>query len=130
MATVALMLESDGPGGAERVLIQLAEELRARGHEVVPVGPSDGCGWLAGEFRERGYNPEVFENRWPVFDPLCVAGLVRKFRRRAVDVVHSHEFTMAVYGAAAARRAARWPPSTPSESSCPPLLISPGMSLR
>jgi glycosyltransferase involved in cell wall biosynthesis len=102
MRTVALMLESDGPGGAERVLMELADELRRRGREVVPVGPSDGCGWLAGEFRSRGYVPEQFHLRSPL-DPFCVTGLVGMLRRRNVDVVHSHEFTMAFYGAAAAR---------------------------
>jgi glycosyltransferase involved in cell wall biosynthesis len=102
MRTVALMLESDGPGGAERVVMELADELRRRGREVVPVGPSDGCGWLAGEFRSRGYIPEQFHLRAPL-DPFCVSGLVGMLRRRNVDVVHSHEFTMAFYGSAAAR---------------------------
>ena len=101
MSTIALMLESDGPGGAERMLIQLAEELRRRGHTVVPVGPAAGCGWLAGELRSRGFEPETFRLRFP-FDPGCVMGLVRTLKRRGVGVVHSHEFTMAVYGAAAA----------------------------
>jgi glycosyltransferase involved in cell wall biosynthesis len=102
MATIALMLESDGPGGAETLLLHLAGELRRRGHEVVPVGPDDGCGWLAGEFRDRGFVPEVFRLRRAI-DPGCVTGLARMLRRRRVDVVHSHEFTMAFYGAAASR---------------------------
>ena len=102
MSTIALMLESDGPGGAERMVLQLAEELRRRGHEVVPVGPARGCGWLAGEFRDRGFRPETFQLRFP-FDPLCLAGLVSALRARRVTAVHSHEFTMAVYGAAASR---------------------------
>lgn len=104
--TIALLLESDGPGGAERVLLQLAEELRRRGHDVVPVGPAAGCGWLAGEFRGRGFQPETFTLRRPV-DPWCALGLRRTLARRRVDVVHSHEFTMAVYGAAAARLVGR-----------------------
>jgi glycosyltransferase involved in cell wall biosynthesis len=102
MATVALLLESDGPGGAERMLLQLADELRRRGHRVVPVGPAEGCGWLAGEFRDRDYEPATFHLRHPV-DWRCAAGLATLFRERGVDVVHSHEFTMAVFGAAAAR---------------------------
>jgi glycosyltransferase involved in cell wall biosynthesis len=101
--TIALMLESDGPGGAERMLLQLAGELRDRGHTVVPVGPARGCGWLAGEFRALGFQPETFLLRRPL-DWGCVRGLVGMLRKRRVDVVHSHEFTMAVYGAAAAGR--------------------------
>jgi glycosyltransferase involved in cell wall biosynthesis len=103
MPTIALLLESDGPGGAEQMLIHLAEELQRRGHEVVPVGPANGCGWLAGEFRDRGFEPAIFRLRSAV-DPTCVTGLARLFRDRGVDLAHSHEFTMAVYGAAAARR--------------------------
>jgi glycosyltransferase involved in cell wall biosynthesis len=103
MATIALMLESDGPGGAEQMLLHLAEELRERGHEVVPVGPATGCGWLASEFRDRGFDPATFRLRRAI-DPACVAGLAEMFRARRVDLAHSHEFTMAVYGAAAARR--------------------------
>jgi glycosyltransferase involved in cell wall biosynthesis len=100
---VALMLETDGPGGAEVMLLHLAEELRHRGHEVCPVGPDDGCGWLRGQLRERGFETETFSLRRPL-DWRCLRGLVRTLRARRVDVVHSHEFTMAVYGAAAARR--------------------------
>jgi glycosyltransferase involved in cell wall biosynthesis len=103
MPTIALLLESDGPGGAEQMLINLAEELHRRGHEVVPVGPANGCGWLAGQFRDRGFEPATFRLRSAV-DPTCVTGLARLFRDRGVDLAHSHEFTMAVYGAAAARR--------------------------
>jgi glycosyltransferase involved in cell wall biosynthesis len=102
MASIALLLESDGPGGAERMLLHLASELRRRGHRVVPVGPARGCGWLAEEFRDRGFEPALFHLR-RALDWRCLTGLVRLLRERGVDVVHSHEFTMAVYGAAAAR---------------------------
>jgi glycosyltransferase involved in cell wall biosynthesis len=99
---IALLLESDGPGGAERMLILLAEAMRQRGHHVVPVGPAEGTGWLASQFRARGFEPEVFRLRRPV-DPLCVVGIARLLERHRIDVAHSHEFSMAVYGAAAAR---------------------------
>lgn len=103
---IALMLESDGPGGAERVLVHLAEHLRGRGHSIVPVGPDNGCGWLAAELRERGFVPATFSLRRPV-DWHCLQGLVNLIREQRIDVVHSHEFTMAVYGAAASRLARR-----------------------
>ena len=99
---IALPLESDGPGGAETMLIQFAEELRRRGHHVMPVNPAAGCGWLGGEFRRRGFTPATFELH-RALDPGTVRGLVRLFRSERIDLVHSHEFTMAVYGALAAR---------------------------
>ncbi len=99
--TIALMIESDGPGGAENMLLLLGAGLRARGHEVCPVLPTKGCGWLEGRFRDSGFLPELFTLR-TALDPLCVLGMARSLRRRGVDVIHSHEFTMAVYGAATA----------------------------
>src|SRR5687768_2882719 len=99
---IAMMLESDGPGGAEMVVFRLSEELRRRGHTVLPVGPAHGVGWLGDHFRRVGFVPEVFRLRRPI-DPGCVRGLMKLFREHRIDAVHSHEFTMAVYGAAAAR---------------------------
>jgi len=99
---IAMMLESDGPGGAEVVLFRLSEELRRRGHTVIPVLPRDGCGWLGGLFRSVGCAPESFWLRHPI-DPTAVGRLMGLFRQHEIDVVHSHEFTMAVYGAAAAK---------------------------
>jgi glycosyltransferase involved in cell wall biosynthesis len=97
-----MMLESDGPGGAEMMVFRLSEELRRRGHTVVPVGPARGVGWLGDHFRRVGFTPEVFRLQRPI-DPGCVRGLMELFREHDIDAVHSHEFTMAVYGAAAAR---------------------------
>ncbi|MBP2647192.1 MAG: glycosyl transferase group 1 [Gemmatimonadetes bacterium] len=97
------MLESDGPGGAETMLMQLAEELRRRGHHVLCVGPDNGCGWLGGELRRRGFATDVFSLRKPI-DRDCLRGMVDMLRRHAIEIVHSHEFTMAIYGAAATRR--------------------------
>jgi glycosyltransferase involved in cell wall biosynthesis len=99
---IAMMLESDGPGGAEMMVFRLSEELRRRGHTVIPVGPANGIGWLGDKFRAAGFSPEVFRLKRPV-DPGCVLGLVNLFREHRIDAVHSHEFTMAVYGAASAR---------------------------
>lgn len=98
---VAMLLESDAPGGAERMTLLLAEELRRRGHSVCPVGPDNGSGWLAEQFRARGFAPETFSIR-RALDWRCLRGLVRLIERREIDLVHSHEFTMSVYGAAAA----------------------------
>lgn len=101
---IALMLETDGPGGAETVVLQLAEELRRRGHDVMPVGPAAASGWLGGELRARGFTPRTYVLR-RALDWQCVTSLTELLRRHGTQIVHSHEFTMAVYGATAARRA-------------------------
>jgi len=98
------LLESDGPGGAEIVLFDLAQELQARGYLVVPVGPEDGVGWLGERLRGAGFERETYlEGRPP--DWRVVRDLMRIFKRRRVDLVHSHEFTMSVYAAVACRLA-------------------------
>jgi glycosyltransferase involved in cell wall biosynthesis len=99
---IAQMLESDGPGGAETMLIELCEALRARGHTVSTVGPARGVGWLSSRLRDAGFERDTFSIRRPI-DWRCLRGLIQVLRARRVDVIHSHEFTMAVYGAAAAR---------------------------
>lgn len=100
--TIALMLESDGPGGAEVVVFQLGVELARRGHHVVPVGPAVGIGWLGQKFRDAGFNPQVFHARHPL-DPRWFTDLASTLRPHRVDVVHSHEFTMGVFGTGAAK---------------------------
>ena len=99
---VAMLLESDAPGGAEGMVLLLAEELRRRGHWVCPVGPDNASGWLAEQFHARGFESETFSIRRPL-DWRCLRGLVQLLKRREIDVIHSHEFAMSVYGAAAAR---------------------------
>ena len=100
--TILQMLESDGPGGAETVMLQLSEELRERGHKIIPVGPTQRAGWLGARFRERGFEPEIYSLSGPI-DPGCVRRLVKLIREKGAHLVHSHEFTMGVYGSAAAR---------------------------
>jgi glycosyltransferase involved in cell wall biosynthesis len=99
---IAMMLGSDGPGGAEMMVLRLSNELRKRGHFIQPVGPAHGVGWLGEHLRRAGFSPEVFHLKRAV-DPRGVRDLMRLFRKHRIDAVHSHEFTMAVYGAAASR---------------------------
>ena len=100
------MVESDGPGGAETMILQLSLELRRRGHTVELVGPPHGTGWLAAQLERRGMVLHTFSLRRPL-DPGCYRGLKDLMQRLEIQVVHSHDFTMAVYGAAAARSLGR-----------------------
>lgn len=102
---IAMMLGSDGPGGAEMVVLRLSSELRARGHAVVPVLLHGGLGWLGARYRDAGFDPQMVHLGRSWIDFACVRELHALFRAQSIDVVHSHEFDMAVYGAAAAKRA-------------------------
>jgi glycosyltransferase involved in cell wall biosynthesis len=99
---IAIMLESDGPGGAETMVLRLSEELRRRGHFILPVCRAHGNGWLGGQFRQAGFPLEVYQLNSPI-DPGCVRRLIGLFRQYRIDTLHSHEFTTSVYGALAAR---------------------------
>src|SRR5262245_21239985 len=99
---IAMMMETDGPGGAEMMTFRLSVELRKRGHTVIHVGPRKGIGWLGALYREAGFASEPYWLARPI-DPGCVKRFMHFFRAHQIDVVHSHEFTMSVYGSTAAR---------------------------
>ncbi|NOT07124.1 MAG: glycosyltransferase family 4 protein [Gemmatimonadales bacterium] len=99
---IGMLLESDGPGGAEVVVFRLTQELRQRGHHVVPFGPLRGVGWLGKLFDEAGVARRTLDIR-RALDPAAVWSLVKQCRAERLDVLHSHEFAMAIYATAAAR---------------------------
>ena len=84
------------------MVLHLADELRRRRHWVLPVVPNAGSGWLDRQFRDRGFSPETIHLRRPL-DWGCLRSLAGLLRKHGIDCVHSHEFSMVVYGAAAAR---------------------------
>lgn len=102
---IAHLIESDGPGGAERVLAEIATNLQASGAHNVVFLPQDGEGWLARQLDGSGVTIEHYRVERPV-SPACARRLATAFRRHRVALAHSHEFTMAMYGAWAARAAA------------------------
>jgi glycosyltransferase involved in cell wall biosynthesis len=101
---IAQLIESDGPGGAERVVAQLAMALQHGGAESVVFVPAEGEGWIADELAGSGVRVEPFRLDRPL-SPRFAQALASTLRRLQIDLVHSHEFSMAVYGAWAARYA-------------------------
>jgi glycosyltransferase involved in cell wall biosynthesis len=86
------------------MLASLATELQVAGAENLVIAPAGGEGWLARELRGTGVRVEPFRLDRP-FSPAFARWLAETLRRHRVDLAHSHEFTMAVYGTWAARRA-------------------------
>lgn len=101
---IAHLIESDGPGGAERMLASLATALQSAGAENLVIVPATGEGWLARELSDTGVHVEGFQLDRP-FSPAFARSLATTLQRHRIALAHSHEFTMAVYGAWAARRA-------------------------
>ncbi|PYP27941.1 MAG: hypothetical protein DMD55_06730, partial [Gemmatimonadetes bacterium] len=79
-------------------------ELQAGGCPGVAFLPAGQEGWLSRELAAAGIAVEYFQLDRPLSARLA-ASLAAGFRRHRIDLAHSHEFTMAFYGAWAARRA-------------------------
>jgi len=104
MLRVAQLIESDGPGGAEQVVADLAIGLHEAGAGSLVILPANGEGWLARQLAGTGVALESVDLSGP-FSPACARSMARSLRAHRIDVAHSHEFTMAVYGAWASRLA-------------------------
>jgi glycosyltransferase involved in cell wall biosynthesis len=98
MLRIAQLIESDGPGGAEQVVADLAVDLRESGAQSTVFLPARGEGWLARQLTGTGVLVEYFDLNTPI-SPACARSLAAAFRRHRIEVAHSHEFSMAVYGA-------------------------------
>jgi glycosyltransferase involved in cell wall biosynthesis len=95
---VAQLINTDGPGGAERVVAEVATALQASGVETVVFVPRDGEGWLERQLEGSGVTVDYCHIDRPL-SPASARALAGAFRRHRIDVVHSHEFSMGVYGA-------------------------------
>src|SRR5258705_75204 len=101
---IAHLIECDGPGGAERMVANLARELQEAGAHNLVVLPANGEGWLAQQLAGSGVAIEYFRLDRPV-SFKCARWLTGVFRRYRIALAHCHEFSMAVYGAWAAWQA-------------------------
>lgn len=101
---IAHLIESDGPGGAEQVVADLAKGFQAAGARSVVFLPERGEGWLGRQLAGSGAAIEHFHIERP-FSPACARRIASAFRTHHIDVAHSHEFSMAIYGAWASRLA-------------------------
>lgn len=90
------MIETGGPGGAEQMLLRLADAYGQRGFSQMVCLRKDG--WLAREVRRRGLSLKIIHlNRLP-----DVSGLKKLYdlvRKQGVTAIHAHEFAMNVRGA-------------------------------
>jgi glycosyltransferase involved in cell wall biosynthesis len=102
---IAHVLGSLQIGGGERVALELASGQTAAGHIVTVftlAPPPDGP--LADSFRQRDVAVQRVGKR-PGFDVTLPFRLGAAFRRRRVDVVHTHNRLPLIYGAAGGKLA-------------------------
>jgi glycosyltransferase involved in cell wall biosynthesis len=96
---IVLALSTSGPGGAEHMLLQLADALRERG--AAPILATLGPGWMT-ERAERLGLPVWIAPQRRGSDPLWIPRFARRLRRERIEFFHAHEFEMNAYGGAAA----------------------------
>jgi glycosyltransferase involved in cell wall biosynthesis len=94
---VLYLLETGGPGGAERMLFDLAQHVGPGWQPVVGVMKS---GWLRAHATAAGI-PCVMLNGHGLGDLGVVGGLLEAIATHEVAVIHAHEFYMGLIGAAA-----------------------------
>jgi glycosyltransferase involved in cell wall biosynthesis len=88
---VLTVIDTAGPGGAERSVLTLLAALRARGHRcaMVALGPPYD---LAPAFRERGLEVALLRLEQPTSLPGTCRALVGIIHRFRPTVVHAHGF--------------------------------------
>ena len=100
-AHVLKMIETGGPGGAERVMINIAGTLaKDPGWRVSAVLQRDG--WLAEQLRAQGVSLCLLPLRRQL-DIGFLRRVVRQIRDEDIRLIHSHEFGMNFHGAVAAK---------------------------
>ncbi|PNU19976.1 hypothetical protein C2E25_09910 [Geothermobacter hydrogeniphilus] len=95
------LIETGGPGGAEQMLLRLAEEYRRRGIEQIVCLRKEG--WLAGEVRRRNL-PLVISPLGRLPDLAWLRRMRGIALEKGVSGIHAHEFAMNVRGGLLASR--------------------------
>lgn len=97
------LIETGGPGGAERMLLGMASHLDESFHSTVGLVKP---GWLENQVQKMGLDHVQIQGRiWG--DIGRIHHLVRVVHASAIQVIHAHEFYMNVLGAAVSRLTGR-----------------------
>lgn len=100
---VLFLVESGGPGGAERVVLSLAEEFHRRGIPFLVATLRRG--WFTEQLDRRGFRHIQLPVSQGKIDMVLLSALHRIIRDEQITVIHSHLFDSNFYGSIAAARA-------------------------
>lgn len=93
------LIETGGPGGAERMLLGMTRHLDSSFHSTVGLVKP---GWLENQVQESGCaHVRIQGDDWGDFGRI--RHLAQVVRASAIQVIHAHEFYMNVLGAAVSR---------------------------
>jgi glycosyltransferase involved in cell wall biosynthesis len=102
MIRIAHLFDTRGPGGAETVLVTLVRGLDPSKFQSFPCIREKS--WMREQLRAHDCVFHFLQDARS-YDLSFLAGLVKFLRQQKINVVHSHEFFMNVYGTMAARLA-------------------------
>lgn len=94
---ILMLTETSRLGGAEVMIRNLSLDLRARGHEVGLVAPSNGGDWLHLQMAKDGFPVWQFALRGAI-NPDITGTIRRAIAEFKPDIMHSHLWVMAAYG--------------------------------
>lgn len=97
---ILYVIESGDPGGAENVLLSLAEYFKMK----YSVGV--GCfreGWVYNELKFRKFNPQLIHTKKGSFDVSLLSNLLRLIKKENIGLIHSHLFDTNFYSCIAAK---------------------------
>lgn len=93
------LIETSGPGGAEKMLISLVENLDRSRYRSIICFLKDG--WLNTQLYQCGFDTVIIPQCRGV-DPSWVYKCIKLIQQRQIDLMHAHEFAMNTYGCMAA----------------------------
>ncbi|MCI0563980.1 MAG: glycosyltransferase [Nitrososphaera sp.] len=100
MKNVLHLIETSGPGGAEKMLISLAENLDRSRYRSYACLLKDG--WLKNQLQQLGIET-ILVPQFRSLDFRWLLRMSRLLKEWSIHVMHAHEFTMNVYGSVLSR---------------------------
>ena len=94
MKAILHVIDSDEPGGAEVVFVQLAAEMTRRGYRSLAVVP--GAGWPAVQLQKRNVDYVTLHSKG-AFNWRLIRQLVTIVKRNKIDIIQSHLLGSNVY---------------------------------
>lgn len=94
LLTVLHLIETSGPGGAEKLLLSLVDHLDRSQFQSKACLIKDG--WLRSQLEVRGCETFIIPLR-STFDFSWLRRFRREVAQRGIDVMHAHEFAMNTY---------------------------------
>ena len=100
MTNILYTIETHGPGGAEQVLVNIADQFKSIGFN--PYGYFIEKGWIVEQFKKNGFNFRYFPNKYTIDFPLLI-NLAKFISNNNIKLIHAHEFSMGFYSVLAAK---------------------------